>query len=542
MDLGDEVFTNGRFNRRSFIRGSGALGLTVVGAGALAACADDDGAVGDKTGGTLRARVDADAKSFDPISVTILSEGLVGQSVFEPLVAYSDDGMANVLAKSFEVAPDGRSVDVTLKKGIKFHAGYGELTSEDVKFSLERAAGITKTGVDSLYASTWWGALKGVEVIDDHALKLVLRYPSASLLQSVLLQSSWAGIISKKAYEERGPKGFMKEPVGSGPYEFVSWNRETSIKLRRFKQWSGAYDFVDRPVWDRIEIVVIADDNAAELALEAGEITLTPIRGTSAKRFESDSRFQLSRLDGGSAFDFIGMNVSHPKLKDIRVRQALRIAFDIPAMIDAVYQGEAKPAFGPMPPGTIGYWEDAPKYERDVNQARDLLAQAAASNLQLTLTVPSVKGATTLAEIAQANLKDVGVKLDIDVLDPASFFVPGEENRSRQLFFTAGNFTTPTGDPSIILFPWFSCSQRDQWNWTYYCNAGYDKLGHESERELDPDRRAELVIEGQRLMDDAAFAVWVAYPGQVFASPAGVDPGPALGANSMQRVWATRKA
>ena len=122
--------------------------------------------------------------------------------------------VVNVLADTYEVSDDGLTIDFTLKQGIQFHGGYGEMTMDDVKFSIERSAGLLDD-VETTSITAFFTALESVEAIDDYTGRIVLKEPSVTLVEQAL---PLTGIISRKAYEELGVEGFQRNPIGTGPY------------------------------------------------------------------------------------------------------------------------------------------------------------------------------------------------------------------------------------------------------------------------------------------------------------------------------------
>ena len=110
------------------------------------------------------------------------------------------------------------------------------------------------------------------------------------------------------------------------------------------------------------------------MALEAGEIDFGRIATASIQRYEGSGNVKLLRKPS-LRFRWIGMNVENPKLKDINVRQAIRYAIDVPGIVKATYMGQAAVEYALIPPGLVGYWADAPKYERDVAKAKDFMAE-----------------------------------------------------------------------------------------------------------------------------------------------------------------------
>lgn len=513
-------------DRRQFLRRAGAFGISLPAAAAiLSACqtgdSEDEGTSQGPLPTSLNIRLTADVTSLDPafFSNTSVDEPVMA-AIFEGLVTFRHDTetfeVVNQLAETFEPSSDGLSYDFTLREGVQFHGGYGELTAEDVKFSYERLAGLTEPKIKSPYRGDWV-ALQEVIVNDRYSGTIVLKEPFAALLRSTLPVTS-GYVVSRKAVEELG-ESFGLEPIGTGPYEFLDRTPNQKIELKRFEDYGTG--FLEAQ-WDDITFLPIAEDNAADIALETGEVDFAQISLNSVDRFDEGNEFATASRNS-LAYDWIGMNLKSPKLQDINVRQAIRYAIDVPAMIDAAFEGKYARATGIIPPEMgLGYWEDAPVYERDVERAKELIAQAGADGLELSFSFTEEPGTTAVAEIAQANLAEVGIQLTLDKLDAGAFYELGNQLAERELFFVSYE-TQP--DPSWSMV-WFTCEQFDQWNWMYWCNEEFDKL--QAGALVDPDEasRNDAYLEMQRLWDEAVHTVWLAWPTKYFAF--GKDLVPAL--------------
>jgi peptide/nickel transport system substrate-binding protein len=217
------------------------------------------------------------------------------------------------------------------------------------------------------------------------------------------------------------------------------------------------------------------------------------------------------------------MNVQHPLLQDINVRQAIRYGIDVPAILEGVYEGRWARACAMIAPGQVGYWADAPCYERDVDKAKEYLAAAGLDSLDLVFRTDQSTEAHAIAEIVQANLADVGINIEIENLDDSAMTEAhfGEEALDTAQLFTVQFITNP--DPSWSTV-WFLCEQVTVWNWMEWCNEDYDRLHYEALKEFDPDKRAEKYIEMQKLWDEAVHSVWIAYPTYYFAYQTDIEP------------------
>lgn len=507
-------------SRRAFLRDTMVMG---VGAGtvgsALSACQADEG--GPVSTETLNVHLDEDIGSLDPAFQPGHADYVVGYNIFQNLVAHRPGTfqLVNELAQKWEGSPDGLRWDFELKKGVQFHGGYGELTAEDVKFSFERIAGITGPDLESPYR-TDWAALKEVQVTGTYTGTVVLKYPYAPLMTVTVPQTA-GQIVSKKAVQELGDK-FGTQPVGTGPYEFVSWTRNEEVKLRKFDKYSGAADHTPAPVWREIAFLVIAEDNATELALESGEVQFGALSTGGIDGFKENDDFRVyarQSLD----YNWIGMNVEHEKLRDRNVRLAIRYGVDVDAIIQAAYDGRWRRATAILPPTMpVGYWKDAPTHQRDVEKAKSYLAKAGAQGRQLQMAVSSDEpGADAVAQVVQQNLNEIGLNVSVAIQDPGTFGATTPEgNAKRELFYT-GFTSNPDPHWSTV---WFSCGMVGTWNWMSWCNKRYSELEQEQVRATDEARRHQLCVEQQRIMDEDVPVVWVAWPTQYYAAEKSIRP------------------
>jgi peptide/nickel transport system substrate-binding protein len=512
-----EMPLSATIHRRQFLTRAAALGAALPASGAfLSACADEGSGGGGGVGDTLRVRLVGDMTNVDPgfFADTSVDEPIMS-CVYEGLVTYEpgakEFSVVNQLAERFEPSADGLSFDFTLKKGVPFHGGFGEVTADDVKFSYER---IADPKLDAPYSGDWV-SLREVSVKDKYSGTIILKERFAALMHSTLPVTS-GYVLSRKAVEEMGEK-HATQPIGTGPYEFAKWTPKQSIRLKRFKEYKTG--FVEQP-WKEIVLVPIAEDNSADIALETGDLHFAQIGLASVERFAGNDKFgTFNRPTLG--YLCIGMNVLSPKLEDINVRKAIRLAIDVPSMLDAAFSGTYERANAVLPESMgLGYWAGAPQYDRDLDESKRLLKQAGVNSLELNYSYTEEPGANEVAEILQANLADIGIKVSLDKTDEGTFYELGKKLRDRDLVWI--NYETQP-DPSWSM-AWFLCDQFDQWNWTYWCDERFDRLQAEGLREQDDAKRDDIYVEMQKIWDENANVAWLAFPTHYYAHDKGVTP------------------
>ena len=448
----------------------------------------------------LRIRLYGDMQNIDPAFRISNNDETIIDAVFSKLVGYGPGSyeLKNDLAEKIEQSEDGKTITFKLREGVMWPKGYGELTAEDVKYSYER---IADPATKAAYADDW-AALDHVEVIDKYNGKIILKEPFAALWKTTLPIGSGA-IVSKKWVEEVGVDKFATNVIGTGPYYIADWQQKQKITLKRNPDYYG-----EPPAYDEIHFYPMEDDKTAEIALEAGEIDFGRVSTASIQRYESGGDVKLVRKPS-LRFRWIGMNVENPKLQDINVRQAIRYALDVPGMVKATYMGQADVEYALIPPGLVGYWKDAPHYERDVAKAKEYMQKAGIETLDLKIDIQDTTEYRSWAEIAQQNLKEIGINLTINPLDSSAYWSLGEGEQGKAVELFSGNYSMQP-DPSWATM-WFTCAQVGIWNWERWCNKEYDELHAKALVTTDDKEREELYIKMQQIWDADAKAIFITH-------------------------------
>ena len=460
----------------------------------------------------LKVRIRGDITNLDTANVTGDVEDSIDRAVMDGLFRYDANGQLQPqLVDTYTVSSDGLTINITLHKGVMWQSGYGELTMDDVKYSYER---FLATNPKPAYADDF-ASLDHVEVDGPYTGKIILKQPQATLWTSVLPMTSGL-IVSKKFYEEAGPDKIKTDIVGTGPYVFAKWVPKQEVVLKRNPDYWGP-----KPYYDEIDLIPIDDDKAAEVALQAGELDFSGISLVSEDKFKADPNFTVDVVPA-TQYKWIGMNVESPKLQDINVREAIRYGIDVPSILAAAYNNKVPRANALIQPeGAVGFWKDAPVYNRDVAKAKDYLAKAGVTSLTLSLTYENTDEYTTWAQIIQQNLKDVGITVTLNPLDSSSFWAQGEGGKDKSLELFELYYSSVVPDPAWTT-QWFTCDQVDLWNWMRWCSKDFDALHQQGLTTTDPTKRAPIYIQMQELMDKEVDAVFVADQPQVYVSKAGI--------------------
>jgi peptide/nickel transport system substrate-binding protein len=381
---------------------------------------------------------------------------------------------------------------------------FGEVTAEDVKFSLER---VIDPAMKSPYAGDWTG-LDHVEVDGPLSGTIVLKDYSATVWTIGL--PGWSSLIVCKKEVEALPDRRYTTAIAacSGPYVISEWQQKQRTILTPNPAWTGA-----APVWERVTVIPIEDIKASELAFEAGETQFSRISLGTLARYRAEGAPAGAKLleHPSLAYVWLGMNADNPALSDIRVRQAIQKAVDADAAVEAAYFGVAGRSTGIIAPSLLGH-RDIPPSTRDVEGAKKLLEEAGVSGLSLTLDTQNDTQRVALAQVIQASLAEVGIEVTINPLDSAVFNTLGDQTageRWKDIQLILNRFSM-SPDPSFAT-EWFTPEQVGVWNWERFNSAEFGELHLKAKSERDTATRAEMYRRMQDLMEQSGQYVFLTH-------------------------------
>ena len=478
-------------NRRTFLASAGAFGAAATAFPHMSV--SQDGAV-------LTVRSYSDLQLLDPAFRLSLPEEDIIRSIYPPLIVpQSGDtwGWKAMAVESIEQLDD-LTVAFKLHPEIGFTDGFGQMTAEDVKFSIER---IADPANESPYAGDW-ATLREVEVKD--TLSGLIHLNEAFVpLWTTTLPTPASCVVSKRAVEELGGK-IGTEPVAqSGQYLMTEWVPKQRTVLKRNPDWK-----YEQGGYEEIHIIPIEDPATAELGFEAGDLDYTWTAVSSLPRLKENPPEGSVVLEKPSlAYVWLGMNQDNEALQDVRIRRAIQHAIDRETVVDAAYFGAASVGNGIIAPGLPGS-RDSVTYDYDPDRARELLAEAGAEGLTVTLDILNQSERLTAAQVIQADLADVGVACEIKQNDSGTFWTLGSKDGDyfMNLQLVLSRFSMQP-DPSWATV-WFTPEQVGVWNWERFDNAEYKALHDQGLTESDPAVRDEIYRKMQDLMDESGCYVF----------------------------------
>lgn len=468
-----------RFSRRRFLQLT-AAGMAGAGLATAGLAAPGAGAATPRRGGVLRLGQVGDVKSFDGPLISDNNSIWTMLLIYDQLTRPTVDGL-NIepgLATTWDISKDGKTYTFHLRRGVKFHDG-SPVTADDVKFSVERAVNIKGSQWSFLFTG-----FQGMQVVDQYTVRAHLSEPRAPFLSDVALFAT--SVLPKKLVESMG-ESFFQHPIGTGPFMFKSWTKGSEIVFVR-----NPHSFrAPLPYVDEYHNIVVGDDNTRTLQVESGELDIglfvPPQLATSLKSNPNVVLHQDNFLDS----HFIVLQNQRPHFQDKLVRQAMNYAIDKDVIIKKLLYGFGAPS-GQAMPDMFGYSPKVQPYPYDPAKARALMAKSKyPKGFTTTMIIDASTRAadTPLAELVQQQLKQIGITVNIQVLDDATALA---KTQSPNYDMALGYMTSDIVDPDELMS--FAIVPHGGTNaiWTYYLNPQVDKLAAQAAAITDRTKRQAL--------------------------------------------------
>ena len=351
----------------------------------------------------------ADPRGLDTALVDDNESAKATMQIYECLLKYKEDSteVEPCLAESWKISDDGLTYTFNLRKGVKFHDGT-DFNADAVKFNIERQT-INKTD-DMPYADFVFGTVKEVKVVDDYTIDVVLKQKNTAFLANMAMCFG-APMVSPTACEKN--KGNLNNaPCGTGPYKFVSWNKDDRVVLERNEDYWG-----EKAYCKQVVIKTIPDASAKINALTTGEVDIIDgIDTTMVEQLKSDSNISVNLTDG--------MNINYMAYNTTRLDKEVRTALSQSINVDEVvglYDGYASKATTILPSFLPGYSESVKQVSYDADAAKKTLADKGIKSVKV-ITYSNDRPYNTLngkglAEAIIGYFKKVGVEADVSTFD-----------------------------------------------------------------------------------------------------------------------------
>ncbi len=459
-------------------------------------------------GGTLIFARSADILSLDPTQITDNESIWASENIFEPLFASAPNGKTLVpwLATSYTLSPNHLVWTFHLRHGVRFATG-APLTSADVKFSIERVSAKATNPFAFIDA-----AIKSITTPDKYTVVITTKYPWAPLLADVAL---FANGILPANYGGESEAQFFAHPYGTGPFRVQQWVKGSQLVLVR----NPYYWQKGKPYLSKVIFTDVPNDNTRSLQLQGGQAQIDEFPPFSAiSQLQHTSGIKVD-IFPSSRTDFLEFNEAHKPFQDVHVRRAISYALNRKAMIQAVLFGHGTPANSIISPALWGYDPSSPGIQYNLAAAKREMAQSSVPHgFSTTLLVGSgVTNEESLAQIIQAELKPLGIKVTLRPVDPNTEYT---EIQNGQYDMAFNYDTTDIIDPDELIS--FSAmggttGQKTRALFTNYNNPQVDRWAEQAERTFSLSARKALYDKIQTQVANDAVMGYLYYSPFVYA-------------------------
>ncbi len=456
----------------------------------------------------IKIGLDLDAGTMDPRLSKDTSAARVIDLVYNGLVRLSDKLEAKPdLAEKWE-NPDPKTWIFTLRKGITFHDGT-PLTAEDVKYTYES---LLDPNFKAPYAKLYQ-PIEKVEAVDESTVKFTLKQPYAPLLSYLDL-----GIVPKHI-GEKNDNSLASNPVGTGPYKMVKWDKNSKISFEAFdKYWEG------EAKTKKVTYFIIPDNTTRVSALQAGDVDLvhSPLSPQDIKSVKDNSNFTVTQTEG-LGFTYLNFNTTNPILSDVKVRQAIAHLVNKEEISNEIYQGMDKPGNSPLIPPSWAYTDSIKGPDYDPEKAKQLFAEAGwkdsdgdgildkdGKKLTLTLSTHTEDpNRIQTVEYLQHEFAKAGIDTKVSTTEFATF----SDNLMAQKFDIALLGWLSLVDPDRAMYSQFNSTSGN--NYGKYNNPKVDELLEKGRATLDQSERAKIYQEAAQIVTDEVAYDVVLYQGYI---------------------------
>ncbi len=461
---------------------------------------------------TLTIGVRAGPESIDPHFTATGTHAEALKHVFDTLVWSGDDlGLEPRLAESWRAIND-TTWEFKLRRGVKFHDG-SDFTATDVKFSIERIPAVSGPNPTTIYIRR----VKEVKIVDPYTVQVITDGAAPTLpydfIRLFIVSARAAKDFSTK---ETANEGFNsgKAATGTGPYRFVSWTPKDQLVLERFDGYWGG-----REPWQRVLRKEIPNDTARVAQLKAGQLDLIArAPAADVPTMEKDVKLTVLKIDTVYVFNMeLDMREKAPQitardgsalpqnpLRDPRVREAIDLAIDRPALAEVAMEGMGKPVNQLVTPSIFGYNKSLPERKFDVARAKKLLADAGFPNgfkATFSFTSDRLPGDRQVGTSVAQMLAAIGLDVTANA-QPAAVFFPA---RTRGEFsMSMSGWGTLTGEAHYTLSSTVHSNDPARkfgpFNVLGYASPQMDKLIQDAAIEMDVNKRRNYLEQANALV------------------------------------------
>ncbi|MBU5677190.1 ABC transporter substrate-binding protein [Alkaliphilus sp. MSJ-5] len=460
-----------------------------------------------KDGGTIIFAIGSDPNVLNPLYAGDRVTMTINNALFAPLYVIDEEGTHFFLAESITPSEDYLTYTLKLKEGIKWHDGE-KITADDIVFTIES---LLDPAQNSHLRDSFIIDGKPVEVVkvDESTVEFKLPQISMPFISNV----SKILPIPKHVFEREidlAKSDKNASPIGSGPFKFKDSKSGEKVELVRFDEYFDGKAHLDSVVYR-----VISDPNAANIALQNGELSARYIDPKDAAKFEADPNLNVVTYNEGMLNNMV-FNLNNDTLKNKDVRKAIAYAINKEEVIVGAYESTdyAEKAYSVFVPNTTYYTDKVEEYNFDENKAKELLANAGAENLKLKLAyINSNKAQENQGLIMQHQFKNVGIELELIAMERGAFYQKLLDPKNKDFDLAYNGYvmgSEPDGYKGL-----FTVGSMN--NFMNYENLAMDELWNKAVIEKDEVRRGEIYTNIQEEVIEDMVVYPIAYPKSIVA-------------------------
>lgn len=465
--------------------------------------------------------------SFNPMLATDgTTFNAASHTIYNTLVDFKD-GTTEVepgLAESWKVSKDGLVYTFNLRKGVKWHTTpyfkpTREFNADDVLFTFNRQRDANHPfnkvsgGTYEYFQSMEMGKIiKDIKKVNDHTVEFVLSQVEAPFLANLAMD--FAAITSAEYGEAmlkaKTPDKMDVNPVGTGPFVFQSYQKDTIIRYKANESYWGG-----RPKVDQLVFAITTDPSVRYQKLKTGECHfIAEPAPQDLENMKSNPKIKVMEQEGLNV-GYLAMNVTKGPFQKLEVRQAINHALNKDSYIQAVYMGRAQKATNPIPPTMWSYNKSIKDYDYNIEKAKSLLAKAGYPNgfetdlWTMPVSRPYNPSGKKMGELMQADLAKVGIKVKLVTYDWPTYLdkTKKAEHMMAQLGWTGDN-----GDPDNFLNVLLGCSGLEGGsNIARWCHKPFDDLIQKAKKTSSQKARTDLYLKSQAIFKEQAPWVTIAH-------------------------------
>lgn len=420
------------------------------------------------------------------------------------------------LAEKWDISADGTEYTFHLRKGVKFHTTPNftptrDFNADDIVFTFKRQLDkehpYHKIGggkYEYFNSNSMPELIKDIVKVDDYTVKFLLNRPEAPMIAHLAMDfaSVHSAEYADKMMKAGTPDKVDMEPVGTGPFQYVAYQKDAVIRFQANPTyWRGK-----API-DNLVFAITPDPSVRYQKLKAGEchVTLQP-NPADLDAMSKDPAVNLLQREGLNV-GFLAYNTQQAPFDNPKVRKALNMAMNKKGILDAVYQGAGKIAKNPFPPTIWSYNDDIVDDPYDPTAAKKMLDEAGVKDLKMKVWAMPVSrpynpNARRMAEMIQADFAQVGVTVEIVSFEWAEYLKRSKEvTRDGAVLI---GWTADIPDPDNFLNVLLSCDAVGNANRAQWCYQPFDELVKKAKVIADPAERTKLYKEAQVIFKDQA--------------------------------------